>query len=258
MLIRPMEIVNDADRADTGRGVGGEHRLHVSQLADVDGYNGGMLVPSLADQSHGHAGQAGRLGPDDPVAVDKSDVRGSRFRDDRIGIDEQYVVEAVALRDAPAVQGTEQSDMFDVRHIATVDSRLEAQRRKGGLRNWSGCDQNVRLRVRAEMPELEGGVEHGHPDHHRPAGVGESVANEIPDTVGVQISIEYPPAVAHQAFQVERETAYPLVVNPHRGEVTIVGQSEGFNQVKPGCNAVQLHHNSQSCTPTHDDEDITI
>jgi hypothetical protein len=216
-----------------------------------------MLVPGLADRSHGHAGQAGRPGPDDPVAVDESDVRGSRFGDDGISVDEQYVVEAVALRDAPALQGTEESDMFDVRHIATVDSRLKAQRGKRGARGWSGCDQDVRFRVRTEMSELKSGVEHGHPDHHRPAGAGEHVANEIPDAVGVQIGIEYPPAVTHQAFQVKRETAYPLVLDPHRGEVTIVGQSEGFNQVKARWNAVQLHHNSQSHTPAHDDEDIT-
>jgi hypothetical protein len=101
-----------------------------------------MLVPSLADQSHRHAEEAVRLGPDDLVTVDESDV-------------------------------------FDLRHITTMDSALEAQRGKRGVRNWSGGDQDLRLRVSTGMAEFEGGVEHGHPDHHRGADVGQRVANEV-------------------------------------------------------------------------------
>lgn len=112
VLIRPLDIVYGADGADADCGVGGEHRIDVGQLAESDGYGGGMPIPGLADQSHSHAEQAGRLGPDDPVAVDESDVRRGRFGDGGISVNEQYVVEAVALRDAPALQGTEQPDVF--------------------------------------------------------------------------------------------------------------------------------------------------
>lgn len=200
MLIRPMDIVNGTDGADTDHGVGGEHRIHVGQLAENDRHSGGMLVPSLTDQSHGHAEEAVRLGPDDPVTVDESDVRRGRLGDSGVGVDEQHVAEAIALRDAPAMKGTEQPDVFDLRHIATIDSRLEAQRGRRRVRSWSGGDQDLRFRVRTGVAEFEGGVEYGHPDHHRGADVSQRVTNEVSDPVGVQVGIEYLTAIPHQAF----------------------------------------------------------
>ncbi len=232
--------------ADTDRGVGDKYRIHLGQLAGSDRYGAGILVPSLADQSHGHAGEAVRLRPDNPLAVDESDVRRSGFGDGGVGIDEQHVVEAIALRDAPALKSAEQSDVFDVRHIAAIDSRLQPQRRKCGMRGRSGGDQNVGFRVRTEASKFEGGIEHGHPDDHRPVDVDQRVTNEVSGSVGVQVGIEYPAAVMHQAFQVEGQTAYPLLVDSHRGVVTVVRHSKGLDLVRIGWNAVQLCHTTQS------------
>ena len=203
MLIRPMESVNGGDGSDTDVSVGGEHGIHVGQLLKGDRYRRGVLVPSLADQSHGDAGKAICLGPDDPVAVDESDIRRGRFGDGGVGVDEQRVVKAVALRDAPALKGTEQSDVFDVRHIAAIDRGLQAQRGKWEVRSWSGCDQDLWLRVHPKMPEFEGGIEYGHPYRHWPADVCQRVANEVPDAVSVEVGIKYLAAVTHQALQVK-------------------------------------------------------
>jgi hypothetical protein len=46
-------------------------------------------------------------------AVLVSAVRGGRFGDGGVGIGEQHIVEAVALRDAPMPQRTEQPCVFD-------------------------------------------------------------------------------------------------------------------------------------------------
>ena len=79
MPVRPTESINGGDGPDTGGGVGSEYGIHVGQLFTGDRCRSGMLVPSLTDQSHGHAGKAVRLGPNDPVTVDESDVRRGRF-----------------------------------------------------------------------------------------------------------------------------------------------------------------------------------
>jgi hypothetical protein len=54
----------------------------------------------------------------------------------------------------------------------------------------------------------------------------------MPDPVGVQVGIEDPAAVPRQAFQVQGQTPYPLVIDPHRGVVTIVEQSQRGDLVK--------------------------
>jgi hypothetical protein len=95
MPVRPTESINGGDRPDTGGGVGSEHGIHVGQLFKGDRYRSGMLVPSLADQSHGDAGKAVCLGPDDPVAVDESNVRRGRFGDGGVGVDEQCIVKVL-------------------------------------------------------------------------------------------------------------------------------------------------------------------
>ena len=94
--------------------------------------------------------------------------------------------------------------------------------------------------VRSGAPEFEIGVEHGHPDHDRSGGVSQRAPDEMPDPVGVQISIEDPAAVPRQAFQVQGQTPHSLVIDPHRGVVTVVEQSERGDLIKVGATAATV------------------
>jgi hypothetical protein len=93
--------------------------------------------------------------------------------------------------------------VFDVRHIAAIDNRLQAQRGKWKVRGWSGGDQDLWLRVRPKMSEVEGWIEHGHPDQRWPADIGQCVSNEVADAVSVEVGVKYLSAVTHQALQVK-------------------------------------------------------
>jgi hypothetical protein len=53
------------------------------------------------------------------------------------------------------------------------------------------------------MAEFEVGIEHGYSDHDRSGCIGQRAPDEVPDPVGVKVSIEYLAAVTHQTFQVE-------------------------------------------------------
>lgn len=64
------------------------------------------------------------------------------------------------------------------RQWTTLWRRSSGKRGKRGVRNWPSGDQSSRFCVSTGMAEFEGGVEHGHRDHHRGADVDQGVANE--------------------------------------------------------------------------------
>jgi hypothetical protein len=53
------------------------------------------------------------------------------------------------------------------------------------------------------VTKFEVGIEHGYSDHDRSGCIDQGAPDEMPDPVGVKVSIEYAAAVTHQAFQVE-------------------------------------------------------
>jgi hypothetical protein len=93
--------------------------------------------------------------------------------------------------------------MLNGGHLTAVLSRLEPQWRKRGQRCRPGGDQELRLGVRPGVTKFEVGIEHGYSDHDRSGCIDQGAPDEMPDPVGVKVSIEYAAAVTHQAFQVE-------------------------------------------------------
>jgi hypothetical protein len=79
---------------------------------------------------------------------------------------------------------------------------------------------------RADVSEIDRGVEHRHPQRVRLARSGDGRADLGDQGVAVEISVEDGLGVAEQALEVEVEATYGAVFDVHRGEVAVAGQRQ--------------------------------
>jgi hypothetical protein len=146
------------------------------------------------------------------------------------------------LRDPAVVERAEQTNVLHLGHLAGVDTGSEAHRRLWAWRCGAGGDQDARRCSRSWMPQLEVRVEHRHPSGDRLADVNEGVADDLPDTVEVELGGEDPSAVASEPFEMPGEPSDLEVVDQHRGEVPIVREGQCPQLVDVGRLAVELRH----------------